>query len=111
MTKSDFRDALDTYCAVVGGSVSSYGRTDWHNAVVGGVPYSAHRFWLAADVRTWDHLDAAERHRARLYLGNPDAHPPTIHRNEREEIGARLGLRVLVEDDHDHLQPLDWKKG
>lgn len=89
MTIGEFAEAVATYGLVMGGWVTSWGRTKHHNTTVGGVPYSAHRFWRGCDM---------------LY----DDPPP---REERVETGRRLGLLVIIEGDHDHLQPLDWSKG
>ncbi len=84
-----FLDALRSYCAALGASVTSYGRTTAHNHAVGGVEYSPHRVWLAADV-VYDT-------------------PPSLA--ERQELARRLGLMLIVEGDHDHLQPLGWSAG
>lgn len=89
MAPAEFLDALRSCCARFGASVTSYGRTPLHNDAVGGVPGSAHQFWLAADV---------------VY----DAFVPEP---ARRLVGTRLGLRVIVEPDHDHLQPIDWPAG
>lgn len=86
MTQEDFRAALQTYCSLTGASVTSYGRTTFHNRQVGGVLYSAHQFWLAADVV----YDAA---------GSNDW---------RNKVATRLRLRRLMVNDHDHLQPISW---
>lgn len=91
MTPLDFWQALTAYCALVGGSVTSYGRTQEHNARVGGVPLSGHLFWLAADVV----YDDATRARAL----------------PRADFARRLGLRLIAESDHDHLQPWAWPPG
>lgn len=88
MTQEEFRAALQTYCSLTGASVTSYGRTTFHNRQVGGVLFSAHQFWLAADVV----YDAA---------GSNDW---------RNQTATRLELRRLVEADHDHLQPIDWSR-
>ena len=92
MTPHDFLDALRTYCALTGASVTSYGRTPGHNAdpKIGGVKNSAHLYWLAADV-VYD--------------------PPVPIPSVRTERARRLGLWLLAEGDHDHLQPLEWSKG
>lgn len=88
MTAHQFLDALMVYCRLTDGSVTSYGRSWQHNLDVGGVGGSAHLFWLAADVKnTMSLLPAA-----------------------RADIARRLGLWLLVERDHDHLQPLTWEK-
>lgn len=89
MTPYQFFDAVRSFCYATRSSVSSYGRTKTHNALVGGVKYSAHRVWLGADV---------------LY---DNGGPP----DDAAEIAARLGLRIVREGDHDHLQPENWRAG
>ena len=64
-------------------------RSVMDNAAVGGVHYSAHQFWLGTDI-----------------VPRPD-----VDWKELIEAGRRLGLFVLDEGDHLHLQPLDWKAG
>ena len=90
MTLHDFVDATYRYGTLTGASVTSWGRTAEHNAKVGGVPFSAHRFWVGLDV-VYDDLHPVE--------------------STRVEIARRLGLTLIPEGDHDHLQPLDWSKG
>jgi hypothetical protein len=70
------------YCAATGASVTSYGRTLAHNQKVGGVPDSAHLLWLAADV---------------VYDKDGDV-------EWRTRVAKRLGLTLIHEGDHDHLQ-------
>lgn len=77
------------YCRRLSGSVSSYGRTVSHNQRVGGVPQSAHQFWLGADI----------------VYDEPVAAPLA------EDTARRLGLRMIREPDHDHLQPAGWSAG
>lgn len=89
MTVGEFAEACAMYCLVLAASETSGGRTEQRNAAVGGVSLSAHRFHRGRDV---------------VYDGAP---PEDL----RIEVGRRLGLRVIVEDDHDHLQPLDWRAG
>src|SRR5688572_15015308 len=89
MTRAEFNDAADTYCAIFAASQTSGQRTIKHNKAVGGVPNSAHLFGLARDV---------------VYDTPPD-------KDMRVSMGARLGLRVIVEGDHDHIQPLSWQAG
>ena len=67
-------------------SVTSGPRTEKRNAIVGGVKNSAHVAGVGYDV---------------VY----DVTPPL---DEVQVYAHRLGLRVIREDDHDHLQPLDW---
>ena len=93
MTKDEFRQALESYCAFLGGSVTSYGRTPLHNGRVGGVQYSSHQFWLGADV---------------IYDRKGDRAWPL---EQRKEVATRLDLFLWPEPDHDHLQPLSWAKG
>jgi hypothetical protein len=89
MTRAEFNDAADTYCALFAASTTSGQRTIKHNKAVGGVANSAHLYFLARDV---------------VYDAPPD-------QAVRIEAGRRLGLRVIVEGDHDHLQPWDWQAG
>lgn len=92
MTIGDFAEAVSLYCLLHGGSITSWGRSTKHNADVGGVPGSAHRFWRGADV-VYDDPTTPTRDTLRL------------------EYARRLGLKIVVEGDHDHLQPLDWTAG
>jgi len=89
VTRGEFAEAIYTYCTMLGASATSALRSKHHNQLVGGVAHSAHLVGLAQDV---------------VY----DATPP---QGERENWAARLGLRVVIEDDHDHLQPADWTRG
>lgn len=89
MSLADFAHAVSTFCLMFDGSVTSWGRTAKHNADVGGVAISAHRFFLAADV---------------IY----DA---PLSEAARKTLAGRLGLRCIVEGDHDHLQPENWPAG
>lgn len=86
MDVTEFADAVVRYCQRVRGSVTSWIRTPARNAMVGGVRRSAHLYALGADVV-------------------PEA---PLSADERRRVGAALGLRVIVEGDHDHLQPADW---
>lgn len=90
MTPGEFLERLMRYCALTGGSVTSYGRTLSRNAQVGGVATSAHLFWLGADV-VYD----------------------TVLPARGEDLAKRLGLRLIREEDppHDHLQPEIWPAG
>jgi len=66
-------------------SVTSWGRTVYHNQEVGGVADSHHLRWLGMDVV----LDGVKRDS--LFEKDCD----------------RMGIRALWEDDHYHLQPKD----
>ncbi len=89
MTRAEFNDAADTYCALFGASTTSGQRTLKHNKAVGGVANSAHLFGRARDV---------------VYDTPPDS-------TACVEAGKRLGIRVIIEGDHHHLQPLSWQAG
>ena len=87
MTVAEFAEAVSRYGMLMGASVTSWGRTLKHNTEVGGVTFSAHRFWLGCDL---------------IYDG------PVL---SKMETARRLGLKLIDEGDHDHLQPLDWVAG
>jgi hypothetical protein len=84
MTPLEFAAALMAYCYATDGSVTSWGRTRQHNAFVGGHVNSWHLVFMGADVVYDLPVPWA---RAKLLAG-------------------RFGLRVVREEDHDHLQPL-----
>jgi len=86
MTPEEFLSKLRAYCARFNASATSSGRTALHNEALGGVPGSAHLVWLAADV----------------------VYDTFVPEGARELMAHRLGLRLIVEDDHDHLGPADW---
>ena len=86
MTPIDFAVSLMAYCAWSRGSVTSWGRSPERNARVGGHVNSLHQVWLAADVG---------------YSPNPT--PPLAKARKR---ASQLGMRLLRESDHDHLQAL-----
>lgn len=89
MDRNEFRSALDSYCSITRGSVTSYGRTEHHNKAIGGVKHSAHRYWVGADIVYDDVVDL----------------------ETAIQTAARCGLKLIREDDHDHLQPLGWVAG
>ena len=89
MSPLEFHARVLSYCTAMGASMTSGFRTLTHNKAVGGVAGSAHRFGLAADVVYDEPWPAATR----------------------VEMAKRLGLRCIVESDHDHLQPLTWTAG
>lgn len=91
MSIGEFAEAVAMYCLLHGGSITSWGRSTHHNREVGGVPGSPHRFWRGADV-VYDDL-------------NTQSDPLRL------EYARRLGLKIVQEGDHDHLQPLDWAAG
>lgn len=86
MTPSEFSSALIAYCGWSRASVTSYGRSQERNDKVGGVKYSQHCLWLAADV-----------------VYSPCPEPGVAEARKR---ASQLGLRLIREDSHDHLQAL-----
>ena len=91
MGVGEFAEAVAMYCLIHGGSITSWGRSTKHNTDVGGVPGSPHRFWRGADV-VYDN-------------------PATQQDELRIEYAKRLGLKLVAEGSHDHLQPDDWPAG
>jgi len=89
MTLPEFRLACFVYCCIAHASETQGYRTGAHNVKVGGVAHSPHRFGFGDDV---------------VY----DDDAPVL---DRVETARRLGLRLVPEADHDHLQPLDWEAG
>lgn len=90
MTRGEFAEAMYSYCIMTGASETSGMRTRARNTREGGVMHSAHLVKLASDV-TYDSVVIAE--------------------SERREWAHRLGLMLITEGDHDHLQPEDWIAG
>lgn len=86
MTPLQVAEAVALYCAWSRGSVTSWIRSPERNAEVGGVPTSKHLVGLAMDVG---------------YAPNPK--PPLTQAKARAK---HLGLKLLREADHDHLQTL-----
>lgn len=84
----EFWLAVYRYATRVRGSVVSGYRTFLRNRAVGGVAASRHLDGLAADV----------------VLDEPLTHPIAV--DARHRLAADLGIKLVVEDDHDHLQVL-----
>lgn len=86
MTPLQFHEALLAYLAWSRGSHTSGWRSPERNAKVGGHDDSSHLLGLGGDVG---------------YSPNPT--PPLAQARRRAK---RLGLRLVREGDHDHLQAL-----
>ncbi len=86
MTVEEFAGAMLSYVCRYRGSVTSWIRSPERNGDVGGVKYSYHLLGLAADV---------------VYEPNPK---PLLA--DARRTAAQVGLKVIRESDHDHLQPL-----
>ena len=84
MKLDGFAPRAEAYCTKTRGSVTSWIRTARHNAEVGGKPESLHRFGLAIDVVYDDPVPLAFA----------------------QAVANGLGLQVIRESNHDHIQPL-----
>lgn len=111
MTRECFWISVISYCLLTGGSTTSGFRTNARNLLVKGVKHSPHRYGFGEDVVFDADLSPDERETiARnadtpvLFIWKPD-------NATRIEMAARLGLRLVIEGDHDHLQPLEWSPG
>ena|SRR2546423_15490805 len=89
MTVSEFHSAAIVFRSIYAGSFTSSGRTVRHNKEVGGVEGSPHVYDLAVDIVYDD---------PNLYMID----------NGRVDYAKKLGLLLILEKDHDHLQPLDY---
>nr|QJB20188.1 MAG: hypothetical protein [Microvirus sp.] len=83
----EFALAVYRYCVRVRGSVTSGFRTPSRNTVVGGEVRSFHLQGLAADV----------------VLDEPLTHK--IATDARHKLASDLGIKLIIESDHDHLEP------
>lgn len=88
MTVADFALAVSVIGKKYKGSVTSWGRTTKHAIAVGGFDGDPHTWWLGADL-VYDDIPGKGL--------DADAHA--------------LGLKVIHEGSHDHLQPLDFPPG
>ena len=89
MTPHTFLDALMQLASRFRFRETSGYRSAAGNQAVGGVKYSSHQFWLGRDIL----LDPGE---------------DTVMFTE---AARRVGLKVLNEGDHLHVQPATWEKG
>lgn len=90
MTRIEFVEAALMFCELTGGSVTSWKRTIAHNTKVGSTAVnSPHLYGLGVDV----------------------VYDAPVLKAVAVERARRLGLKLLRESDHDHLQPLDWAAG
>jgi hypothetical protein len=89
MTPEQFAISKLVYCFLLGASETSGYRTLRHNAKLGGVAHSPHLLGLAAD----------------LVYDEP------VELSVRQEWARRCGFKLVVEGDHDHIQPAEWEAG
>ncbi len=87
MTVGTFAELVSVVGTLYGFSVTSWGRSLIHNKQEEGAEFSAHPCWLGVD----GNLDDARNK------------PAFIRRC------GQVGLKVLDEGDHLHVQPADWR--
>jgi hypothetical protein len=86
MTVLQFAQAAYVYCQKTAGSCTSWGRTVKHSIAVGGFDGDPHTWWVGADI-VYDTL---------------------IDEQQAKKLAQSLGLLLIREKDHDHLQPLGY---
>lgn len=89
MTPGEFLAALMQLAGAFEFRITSYYRSPAQNLALKGQPSSPHLFWVGADVVL---LEAHDKER---FLAD----------------APRVGLTVIEEADHFHLQPLGWTPG
>lgn len=88
--RSVFLASVFRFVTTTRASVTSWCRTPEHNTKVGGVPDSPHLEGFGVDV-VYDH--------------------PGVGGGARDALAAELGLELVHEGDHDHIQPRGWGAG
>jgi len=88
VTRGEFAEAVYSYCVLLTAYETGGYRPVQRNTEKHGVAHSAHLVKLASDVQ---------------YL-------QPVPLVSREAWARRLGLKLVVEDTHDHLEPLTWEK-
>ena len=89
MTPHEFLDAMMQLASRHRFRETSGYRHPLANVRVGGKPFSAHQYWLGRDIIL----------------------EPGESLEGTKESTRRLGLLLIDEGDHLHVQPLDWKAG
>jgi hypothetical protein len=83
MTPDEFATKARAFCTWYHGSVTSWGRTVKHNEAVGSkLPAGPHTRWLAIDI----------------------VYDAPVDLDEAKRSAAALGLQLIREGTHDHLQ-------
>ncbi len=89
MTRGEFYEAVFTYCVATASRMTSGPRPLAVDQQIGSTTLHPHVAGYAADV---------------VYVSAPEL-------AKRHALANKLGLRLVAEPDHDHLQPLDWPPG
>lgn len=108
MTPDDFATRVRSYALHFNASETSGQRSPARNIAVGGVDRSPHLVGQGRDVAHDAQMPLEWLQRVRARLGETWSPRPLPPLSNREAIARSFGLRVVAEDDHDHLQPLDW---
>lgn len=87
MTVPEFAEAVQAFCKQFSCSVTSWGRTKSRNKKVGGVEGSPHTHWVGADV----------------------VYDVPVEKASLDQFADSIGLYIVHEGDHDHLQPKNWR--
>ena len=110
MTFHDFCDACAQLMAACGGRITSWGRSPFGNEEVGGVALSYHTLMMGVDW-TWSEAElAATTVSAKAGGGKPPLGGrlrPMTGRQWMMVLAPRLGLEVIDEGSHLHLEPKD----
>ena len=103
MTYIEFCIAVAQLMAACGGRITSWGRSPFGNDEVGGVLLSWHTLMMGVDW-TWSEAEL-------LATTVTDKKGRTMNGRERMKVLApKLGLEVIGEGDHLHLEPKGSKE-
>lgn len=97
MNLDEYWQAVHAYCERTLGSCDSWGRTPERSVAVGGYETDPHTWWMGADI---------------IYTGGMRTgwpRPLNIPTQQAEAYADSLGLEIIHEKDHDHLQPKGWE--
>lgn len=98
MTIGEFCEAVAKFGRAHGGSVTSWGRTLKRSVAVGGFAGDPHTNWVGCDL-VYD--TGANRPDSEGHPRSPKSCPAC----------SGLGLKVIHEQSHDHVQPFDLPAG
>lgn len=98
MTYIEFCIAVAQLMAACGGRITSWGRSPFGNAEVGGVRHSYHQLLMAVDW-TWSDEELEDT------TVTDSRGRKTNGRQRLKVMARRLGFKVLDEGSHLHLEP------